>query len=818
MPPTTAEEEDLNSALIAHLLAEDRKESEMYYNEYGNSGYYDRYVGIGDERDDSYEEGSEDDYAPKQNKKSKKKKAKKAEEKEKKKGTQRVKKGKKNNDEVDEQNNHDQSTSTLVNNVENGTATSETEKNVPSTTATVNEDASTTTVPKATTTTGKTSKTEKPKKEKKPLPPGMNGGVYTDAEEVLFLEGLNLYGRNWADLAKHIGTRESHSVRSHAQKHFIKLYRDNLPLPDKVKESGEGYTLSGKPLDPNSAAAKPYLNRGGSTTEAITAKVENIKITQPESNEDDKNTDNNESNSELTNTQTPSSTPVVTLKRSKSESTQPKPKKAKLPSKPKTQKKPNEKQTEKQTEPTTTYDENGRTRYASSRLRSQQQKSDSTYEVIGLNSDPLTLVKCGEFDRNVDRSHANAQPFSLGIDTNTLLVMDFHAHLMTTEIIGLLAGTWDWKQRRIEIKEAFPCKSLNTGQNEVNVEMDPSSAFEVRQMIEQKNMKVVGWYHSHPTFVPDPSLIDIENQHNYQKLSQDKYTIEPTKTESPSSLPTSSTIADDTSLSSSEKNEQPKTITFEPFVGAIVTPYDPDLTTSASAINWFYVSNNEHTNNNIPRRLEYEVIESMKLSEEEEQRMLGLLEEYKDSPEKTKFNDVWKVDSTENKLIKLIKSIASRMPWIERQLVNKLNNDVNSKNDNNTDTTTTTTTTAMDDIKMNEANTNTASTVTSNDKISDNNAGTATIKATNDNTMDDDSTDTATMTNENKMNDDDNETTTLTSDNVDTTSTTTTNDINDKDITMKEGDNQNLQQMDIDKDYNILDEFLQKIEKLIKDW
>jgi hypothetical protein len=41
------------------------------------------------------------------------------------------------------------------------------------------------------------------------------------------------------------------------------MYRDQTPLPDKVRESGDGYTLSGKPLDPNSAAAKPYLSRGG---------------------------------------------------------------------------------------------------------------------------------------------------------------------------------------------------------------------------------------------------------------------------------------------------------------------------------------------------------------------------------------------------------------------------------------------------------------------------------------------------------------------------------------------------------------------------
>jgi hypothetical protein len=37
------------------------------------------------------------------------------------------------------------------------------------------------------------------------------------------------------------------------------MYRDGKSLPVKVKESGEGYTLSGKPLDITSAAAKPYF-------------------------------------------------------------------------------------------------------------------------------------------------------------------------------------------------------------------------------------------------------------------------------------------------------------------------------------------------------------------------------------------------------------------------------------------------------------------------------------------------------------------------------------------------------------------------------
>jgi protein MYSM1 len=52
------------------------------------------------------------------------------------------------------------------------------------------------------------------------------------------------------------------------------MFRDQIPLPDKVKESGEGYTLSGKPLDPNSAAAKPYLNRGGNTVPDVKKPLE----------------------------------------------------------------------------------------------------------------------------------------------------------------------------------------------------------------------------------------------------------------------------------------------------------------------------------------------------------------------------------------------------------------------------------------------------------------------------------------------------------------------------------------------------------------
>jgi proteasome lid subunit RPN8/RPN11 len=46
--------------------------------------------------------------------------------------------------------------------------------------------------------------------------------------------------------------------------------------------------------------------------------------------------------------------------------------------------------------------------------------------------------------------------------------------------------------------------------------MDPGSEIEIREVITKNNMQISGWYHSHPTFQPEPSLIDIENQYNYQ--------------------------------------------------------------------------------------------------------------------------------------------------------------------------------------------------------------------------------------------------------------------------------------------------------------
>lgn len=108
---------------------------------------------------------------------------------------------------------------------------------------------------------------------------------WTDEEQELFLESLERFGRNWQACAQHVKTRDARAISSHAQRHFIKLYRNQLPLPAKVRESGEGYTLSGKPLDEQSAS---FLQCGSQTTLKLSNVERNDRVTVPSQQNDPK--------------------------------------------------------------------------------------------------------------------------------------------------------------------------------------------------------------------------------------------------------------------------------------------------------------------------------------------------------------------------------------------------------------------------------------------------------------------------------------------------------------------------------------------------
>ncbi|KAJ2804367.1 hypothetical protein H4R21_001668, partial [Coemansia helicoidea] len=445
-----------------------------------------------------------------------------------------------------------------------------------------------------------------------PVPPGQyRAGAYTDDEERLFREGLEKYGRSWAQISEYVVTRDAKSIRSHAQKYLIKLFRDNAPLPAKVRESGDGYTLSGRPLDPNSAAARPYLQHvmqldpppvKPPRPAAAAAAAEVASPTDPPpagSGSSGLSPGAQQPESGAVPADLPDATCVgdgeaVTVA---GETTEPDDKQVPLASP-------------------------GRTEYAMSRPRRSQARS-----VALRYNDPHQMVRCTPFAGLPLSGVAGSQPFRLVVHTNAQLEMDFHAHLMLSEVIGLLGGRWDAAARVLVVVRAFPCTALETSDAHTNVEMDPGSELVVRHQITDTGLRVVGWYHSHPTFRPDPSIIDIENQTAYQKLFRDGESAE------------------------------------EPFVGAIVGPYDPELPGPVSVFNWFWVGKSA-VDRGHPKRLAVETAPDCELSTGEQAILLQLLDDTSALAHRAPLAEAWRPASMELRSLKMAVSLAHRMPWV----------------------------------------------------------------------------------------------------------------------------------------------------------
>jgi len=181
------------------------------------------------------------------------------------------------------------------------------------------------------------------------------------------------------------------------------------------------------------------------------------------------------------------------------------------------------------------------------------------------------MLKCDPFGLEPPGSGLpGAQPFRVTVDPLVLAVVDFHSHLLSSEIIGFLGGHWDAEQRLLHLREAFPCRSIAGDTGSVHVELDPLAEVQVRAAIEGRQMQVVGWYHSHPVFAPQPSIRDVQNQQNYQTLFHDQ------------------------------------AFNMFPFVGLIVSPYDGRLSSAASALTMFYVESSTSSAGGNPKRCTYE--------------------------------------------------------------------------------------------------------------------------------------------------------------------------------------------------------------------
>ncbi|KAJ2004768.1 hypothetical protein H4R26_002328 [Coemansia thaxteri] len=444
-------------------------------------------------------------------------------------------------------------------------------------------------------------------------PGQFRSGAYTDEEERMFYAGLELFGRSWSEISGHVGTRDAKSIRSHAQKYFIKLFRDGQPLPAKVKESGDGYTLSGRPLDPNSAAARPYLQHVMELDPPAPKPPKMAKASAPPST--DRASD------------LPASEPCDAEEESVVDSKQPETQPTEPAMGASAAGDPTAEGPAPISEPEPIAEQRsgtppGRTEYAMSR----PQRSHARTVALRY-SDPHQMVRCTPFQGQPLSGAAGSQPFRLVVHTNAQLQMDFHSHLMLSEVIGLLGGQWDAANKVLTVARAFPCAALETEDAHTNVEMDPGSELVVRHQIVDAGLCVVGWYHSHPTFRPDPSIIDIENQTAYQTLFRDN--------------------------SSSE----------EPFVGAIVGPYDPELPGPVSAFNWFYVGRSV-VDRGHPKRLAVEPMPNDMLPEAEREMLLSLIDSTTGHKHCAPLEEAWRPSSTELRSLKMAVSLSHRMPWL----------------------------------------------------------------------------------------------------------------------------------------------------------
>lgn len=121
---------------------------------------------------------------------------------------------------------------------------------------------------------------------------------------------------------------------------------------------------------------------------------------------------------------------------------------------------------------------------------------------------PFKLIPCRSYDEG-------QEPFSIEVSVAAFLRMDIHAHLLNTEVIGLLGGFYDEPRSCLVVSAAEACDAVST---DLECEMDSVSQTQAMESLLEQGWDVVGWYHSHPTFVPNPSVRDLATQRDYQAL------------------------------------------------------------------------------------------------------------------------------------------------------------------------------------------------------------------------------------------------------------------------------------------------------------
>ena len=193
--------------------------------------------------------------------------------------------------------------------------------------------------------------------------------------------------------------------------------------------------------------------------------------------------------------------------------------------------------------------------------------------------DPFQLIQCKSVD-DVKQQFGFSPHFNIRISANAMALMDAHSHMFSDEIIGLMGGkiimpgslTDDGFKATIDIQCIYPCQTAHS--TEIQCEMDPMSELAAREYFHSQGLRVVGWYHSHPTFQTSPSKRDIQTQSLWQHLFQLKLQQREGRW--------------NILLDEKEAETQKDLLIVEPFVGVIVSPYG-NADTSQSDMNVIHI-------------------------------------------------------------------------------------------------------------------------------------------------------------------------------------------------------------------------------------
>uniref|UniRef100_A0A0A9X488 MPN domain-containing protein CG4751 n=1 Tax=Lygus hesperus TaxID=30085 RepID=A0A0A9X488_LYGHE len=215
------------------------------------------------------------------------------------------------------------------------------------------------------------------------------------------------------------------------------------------------------------------------------------------------------------------------------------------------------------------------------------------------------------------------QPFLVSLSTNAALVLDFHCHLTTSEVVGYLAGHWDVNAHNLAITHAFPCRSrLN------DRELGPLVEEDIMRGLEARRLTLVGWYHSHPTAPPVPTLRDIDAQLDYEI-----------------------------------KMKGTSDATYTPVIGLICSPYQQDNVSLESGMLAYWVvpppENKPHEYGK-PMAMTYSVLQDQFLSQDALNEMKKCAEFYKGDQDFINFKDNFKENVSY--LEKMKSSVSSKFP------------------------------------------------------------------------------------------------------------------------------------------------------------